>query len=83
MRRLAKLAPPGPAEPPAGGSSVRAGAAHANPAHAETAHAETGHAATAGLLQPGRSLIRPHDLSTPDAFRRPAGQRPLTGGAEP
>jgi hypothetical protein len=68
MRRLAKLAQPGWAVPLVGGSPVRAG---------------TRHAATAGRRQPGPSLIGPHDLSTPDQFRRPAGQRLLTGGAEP
>jgi hypothetical protein len=68
MRRLARRARPGPAVPLVGGSSVPADARHA---------------ATAGPLQPGRSLNGPHDLSTPDTFRRPAGQRPLTGGAEP
>ncbi len=68
MRRLAKLAEPGRAVPLVGGSPVLA---------------EAGHAATAGRHQPGPSLNGPHDLSTPDTFRRPAGQRPLTGGAEP
>jgi len=68
MRRLAKLAPPGWAALLVGGSSVPA---------------EARHAATAGRRQPGPSPNGPHDLSTPDKFRRSAGQRPLTGGAEP
>lgn len=68
MRRLAELARPGRAVPLVGDSSILAGAWHAG---------------TVGRRQPGPSLIGPHDLSTPDAFRRPAGQRPLTGGAEP
>jgi hypothetical protein len=68
MRRLAKLAPPGRAVALVGGSSVLA---------------EARHAVTAGRRQPGSSLNGPHDRSTPDTFRRPAGQRPLTGGAEP
>jgi hypothetical protein len=67
MRRVAELAQPGRADP-LGGSSILAGAWHA---------------ATVGRRQPGPSPNRPHDLSTPDTFRRPAGQRPLTGGAEP
>jgi hypothetical protein len=68
MRRLAKLARPGRAVPLVGGSSDLA---------------KAWHAATAGPRQPGPSPNGPHDLSMPDAFRRPAGQRPLTGGAEP
>jgi hypothetical protein len=68
MRRLAELARPARAVPLAGGSSILA---------------EPWHAATVGRRQPGPSPNGPDDLSTPDAFRRPAGQRPLTGGAEP
>ena len=68
MRRLAELARPGRVVPLADGSSVLA---------------EARHAATVGRRQPGPSPNGPHDLSTPDTFRRPAGQRPLTGGAEP
>ena len=68
MRRLAKLAQPGRAVVLVGGSSVLA---------------EARHAAPVGRRQPGPSLNGPHDLSTPDTFRRSAGQRSLTGGAEP
>ena len=68
MRRLAELAQPGRAVPLAGGSSILA---------------EARHAAPVGRRQTGPSRTGPRDLSTPDMFRRPAGQRPLTGGAEP
>ena len=68
MRRLAELAQPGRAIPQVGGSSILA---------------EARHAATVGRRQPGPSPNGPPDPSTPDTFRRPAGQRPLTGGAEP
>ncbi len=61
MRRLATLAQPGRGVPLVGGSPVLA---------------EARHAATVGPRQPGSSLNGPHDLTTPDEFRRPAGSGP-------